>query len=101
MAEAFGEVDELCRAAVSDGTVPGLVVGATDQGRQQLLASWGWAALEPHRVPATVATDGAPFVQLTFSAAFEDMRRTFLTAEVERKIVEGVRAFLRAYAPRP
>ena len=56
MADAFGEVDELCRAAVSDGTVPGLVVGATDQGRQRLRASWGWAALEPHRVLATVET---------------------------------------------
>jgi CubicO group peptidase (beta-lactamase class C family) len=56
MAQAFGEVEELCLAAVSDGTVPGLVVGATDQGRQRLRASWGWAALEPHRVPATVET---------------------------------------------
>jgi CubicO group peptidase (beta-lactamase class C family) len=56
MADAFGEVDELCRVAVSDGTVPGLVVGATDQGRQRLRASWGWAALEPQRVLATVET---------------------------------------------
>jgi len=40
------------------------------------------------------------FVALTFSAAFDDMRRMDVTAEVEHKIVEGVRAFLRAYTPR-
>lgn len=56
MAEAFAEVDALCVAAVSDGTVPGLVLSATDAGRPRMKAAWGHAALEPHRVPATLDT---------------------------------------------
>jgi CubicO group peptidase (beta-lactamase class C family) len=56
MAETFVEVDRLCRAAVEDGTVPGLVIGASDAGQVRLEAAWGAARLEPDLVPATPET---------------------------------------------
>ena len=56
MAETFVEVDRLCRAAVEDGTVPGLVICASDGGQVRLEAAWGAARLEPDLVPASPET---------------------------------------------
>lgn len=56
MAPEFNGLDGLILAAIADGTVPGLVLGAERAGQAPLLRAHGQRQLDPEAAPATLDT---------------------------------------------
>lgn len=85
-------------ASLPDSSDPLTVDDAPEEAVSARFAEFGERGLLDVPDPRLAADH---FIALTFVSAFELNRgATSLTAHSRRRIVEGVRAFLRAYAPR-